>query len=161
MLIQKSFRLPERTVKNINNFNCDQDMPETQKLIYMLEFVEGLYNISRMKTRNLFTVKEGTFLAAITNAYLFSPLNTVFKYSLLLNINDAIILEGYDVIYGINKDDLIRKIENLDDMDCAYLLNELCNFWHKATSDREIKVYDLDFVDKNTIEVITDGKEEE
>ncbi len=145
MLISKTFRIPENLLKSINKFNNDSNMPETRKLIYMLEFTEALYKISKIKTRNLFTVEEGNFLIAMTNGYLFSITYPSFKQALLLNIDDSIELESYDTIYKIDKDKFLNKIEQLEEMDCAYLLNELNNFWLSCTEKKE---YNLEFIKK-------------
>ena len=77
------------------------------------ELLERLFIRTKNELEGYFTEKETMFLVVIFNGLLYI-INDIWNKSLLeMQALDAIELHAYDIMYGIDKDELMDKIEQL------------------------------------------------
>lgn len=138
MTVQKSYKFKDDIYEFINGFSKDEEYKEIDKIEYLVNFLRRSYNSSLSKTKDLFSWEEGNLLLTIFNGFLLSDSNIAMaQATLMLECSDGIRLFNFDKVYRVNKEEILKKIESLDNFDAAVILNELVNYWHGTKEEKD------------------------
>lgn len=100
-----------------------RDVPIDFKVEQMLKILNDCYDKTKNEIAGLFTIQEAWFLVATFNSYLYTS-QLCDKDVLLANVEDAIIYEGLDQMFGIDKEQLLDKIDKLTEFQCFCVIRQ-------------------------------------
>jgi len=115
--------------KALRNFPIENGFDYTYKAEQMVLTLNKLYKNTKVEIKGLFTINEAWLIAICFNGFLYTT-SCNDKESLIREINAGIYYEAYDEMYGVDRDKLLKKINNLEQLESFTVIRMALEFWN-------------------------------
>lgn len=96
--------------------------------------------LSLKKLKSLFSQNEKNGIVAAFNGTIIEFDFIPPKTMLIAGIEDSISLDGLDSMYQFNGVELLQKLQELEEIDCLFLLEETHRFWNND-GEKELETF--------------------
>lgn len=115
--------------KALTQFPIERGWDDTYKAEQMVLILNKFYQNSKLEIKSLFTINEAWLLVGTFNGFLYNTANCNDKETLMREINAVIHFEAYDEMYGVDKEKLLKKINNLGQLESFTVIRMALEFW--------------------------------
>lgn len=128
----KSISLDDRTEKLINDYPVSiHGIDFSGRIRELVKVSSSMIKYTRIEMMNYFSVAEACLIVDVLNGTLYSGDGNP-KAILYGNVEDGILLEDVDQKWGVDKDKLLEKINNLTEYQCYVVIANAFEFWDSA-----------------------------
>lgn len=99
--------------------------------------IDILTRYTKKELINYFTIEEAELIIACLNGTMYE-VNTINPKAVLIgNVEDSIVLEGYDSYYKVDKKIILNKLYNLSEFQCYLVIKMVSEFWNLPINERQ------------------------